>query len=60
MKRRITSIEIETVLKTSANKSSGPVGFTGKFYQTFREELKHPSETLPKNCRGRNTAKLIL
>ena len=50
MNRPITSNEIETVLiYLPTNKSPGPDGFTGQFYQGRANT--HPSQILPKTCR---------
>ena len=59
--RPITCSEVETVIKNlPANESSGPDGFTGKFYQTFRENLMPNLLKLFKKLQRKDTSKLIL
>ena len=59
MNKAITSNEFETGIKNlPTNKSLGSDGFTGEFYQTFREELTLLT-LFQKNCRGRNITMLI-
>ena len=61
MNNPITSTEIEAVITNLPKKQKPETdGFTGEFYQTFREELMANLLTLSKNFRGRNTSKLIL
>ena len=55
MNNTITSTEIEAVIKNlTKNKCLGPDGFTGEFYQIFREEVMPILLKLSQIIRGRN------
>ena len=62
MNNPTTSTEIEAVIENlPKNNNPGPDGFIGEFYQTCREDLMPILlKCFQKNCRGRNTYKLIL
>ena len=61
MNNLITSTKTEAVIKKlPKNKSPAPGDFTGESFKNYRRANYYPSKTVSKNCRGRNTSKLIL
>ena len=55
LNRPMTSMEIKSVIKNlPTNKSPGPGGFTGEFYQKIQRRANtYPTQTLLENCGGR-------
>ena len=55
----VTSTEIETVIK-NLPKNKSPGQMTSQVNSIKHLEKSYPPKTLSKNCRGKNTSKLIL
>ena len=59
MNRLITTNEIESVIKKlPTNESLEPDGFTGEFYQTFKEELTTIFKISPPTTKNEEEGKL--
>ena len=59
MNNPITSTELEAVIKNPPNNKS-PGQMTSQVNSIKHLEKSYPPKTLSKNCRGKNTSKLIL
>ena len=62
MKGPITNTEIETVIKKLPKKQKSKTRWFHRriLENIYRRVSTYPSETTPKNCREKNTPKLIL
>ena len=60
LNRPITRNEVEYVIKnTPSNKSLGPDGFTGKFYQTYKEDSYPCSLNVSKRLKKEHSQRLL-